>query len=159
MDVCLVTEKSKSYLKIGDAINYKKNSSLLFTCRNCCDKITINILKKKGTEDKSIDFSLIYPNRQNYTQQLIKKFASIFEVVESTLPNTKKQVFKIKSPHGNQEVGVIKLISCDRCREKYAICMSFYGDYSRYPGTNLHLIGIKKISDSLFCSVTEQNNS
>lgn len=144
--VYLKTSKSFNRFKIGQSMVYDKESEILFNCLNCKERISIPLFTVKNNQDKITIIDLEFPNKSGYTLEFIRSISDLFNLKEKIYAKTNIHTYKTKTPHGEYDCFAM-IVNCNSCDTRNIICLSLYGDYSRYPGTNVNMVGIEEFND------------
>ena len=137
-ELFLKTKNILEAFKLGESKNYEKDSVLIFNCSNCNSKNSIPLV---GSSCMSIN--LQYPNKLGYSLERIREISKTFNLKEDFYPKTGIYSFKINTSDGYKQC-FLELLKCDSCGVQYSFCMAYFGDYSRYPGAKIHLVGVNK---------------
>ena len=138
--IFLSTEGEINPLHVGVPLEYSRESTVIFECPICKQTgqfpLVTGGLKEVGTID------LKFPNTSEYTLFELRKFANKFGLLEQTYPKTGIHSFQYETAYGRKKA-FIKLYRCKTCNSELAFCFTAYGDFSRFPGQNIILIGVE----------------
>ena len=149
IETYLKTGKQIERIHIGESINYEKNSLFLFDCPRCNHLNELELVSKKHSPKiKEGIIQLKYPNVNNDSLEFIRSISKLFNLKEVVYEKTGIHTFKVNTSFGLHSC-FVEFYECGMCKSEYIICMSFFGDYSRYPGARIQLIGIEKLNTSI----------
>ncbi|MEM8528283.1 MAG: hypothetical protein AAGG68_26810 [Bacteroidota bacterium] len=136
-------------IKIGQSGNHGRIGYLEIEHEICAKNFILPIANYPKDQRMIKWIRLIFPNKYNYSYSDVELLAELFELKEHKSSTNGRISFKATTPHEYEVTVMAALFKCEENERIIAAGITLYGDYGRYPGLCVHLVGIEEVPEHI----------